>query len=195
MNLVDSVSKVRIYCDERAFRSDEFGRERYLEIEPRHDQLFQRALELKLASALVFRERRASRGRGTDPSLRESCSVVAERPSWWPANRVEKGRGDLLMLPLATLGWSWQEILGRAKPTEKQVSLWHDDPALVFSPSSGSYLCRTASTGHEGRVFYFAYPREAAWQNELERLGLSLFGSGESAYRLLVPVPGQLAGT
>jgi hypothetical protein len=190
------LASVRIYCDEDAHLRDEFGKHQGSELKPVHDHLFQRAIDLKLASALVFIDWR----RAPPQPFREKCQTALERPAWWPATRTHERRQSVLMLPLSPLaaapfGKNWQNIRAAAAPSPKWPNLWEQDPALIFSPAPKVFFCRTASVGHEGLVYYFVYgAREQEWESELVKCGLSLGRGGEEGYRLLVPEPGACAG-
>jgi hypothetical protein len=175
---------VRIYGDWGAFRSDH-GKPQYLDVKQIHEMLFQYALSHRMATGLALTEP----NRHLPNALREKCTVVAERPLWWAANRTRKARKDLLLLSTEEY-LDWSEIVD----TVGRQVLWHEDPALVFSPEPGRFLCRTDSVGHEGHIFYFVYRGEAEWRDLVEGSGCVFFGDGASAYERLVPEPGKLGG-
>ena len=184
------IAGVEIYWDADAFQSDG-TRSCYLEVKTCHDELFQTAIDLRLATEVVVMERRVRPLK----ALREISSVAAERPSWWPANDQLKSRSNLLLVHLDNVGRKWMDLRARAEVTGKRVHLWHDDPALVQRLSGSSLrLCRTASVGHEGYVYYFVYPREREWAAAVSSQGFELFGTGLNAYRQLILEPGAIAG-
>ena len=188
-SLLARISRVRIYCDTDAGLRDQFGRVQHCELKPMHDQLFQMAIDLKLATMLVVLECVKPRKK-----LRERCTVLLERPRWWPAMRGPKNRSDLLVAPLDSFNRNWGRVRQVAESNPKQGEFWQDDPALAFELSPGVFLCRAASVGHEGIVYYFVYEKELRWEEAIQRSSLRPFGEGESAYRRLVPDPGLLGG-
>jgi hypothetical protein len=184
-----ALSSVRIYWDSDALAVDQFGKNEGFELKALHDQLFQTALDSKLATALVFMD-----WKRPWKDLASAITVAAERPRWWPCGRSRKNRQDLLQVPVQAFGKSWQRVRADAESKPKRAAFWHDDPALVFSTESGALLCRTASVGHEGQVFYFVYAKERAWEDAILGSSLPLFGQGEQAYRKVIVEPGKIAG-
>ena len=187
------VAKVRIFWDEQAFRV-EGGHPKYLDVKACHDELFQSAIDLRLATGVLVMQREKKPLKG----LAAISSVFQERPKWWPANQTAKGRGDLLFVPLPSVHGQWAELRRRAELTgsdgadlnKPRTTLWHDDPALVHKQrDSKLLLCRTACVGHEGHVFYFVYPEEQAWQARVASHGFELWGEGRQAYESLVKGP------
>jgi hypothetical protein len=193
--LAELLAGVRVYTDDHCLVSDEFGRLRAgVQFKDSHDVLFQTAIKLKLATLLTVMD-----WQRPDP-FRRACRVQIAKPAWWPANEGLQNRRDLLALPLApaaeaTLGKDWRAIRGHAEHDSKRTTLWHDDPALSFSPARGVWLGRAASVGHEGLVHYFVYgPKEQQWVEALEAAGLKVCAQGEAAYRWHFKVPGLLGG-
>ena len=183
-NLLTGVS---IYADNDAFVRDEFGRTKYLEMKPLHDELYQTAIDLKLATCLVIMQRRRPL-----PALRNTFTVAFERPRWHPAN-LSPSRSPLLVAPVTTFARDWLGLRQSAERPPKIGPLWHDDPALFFEPAAGTFMCRTACTGHEGEVIYFAYPKEREWLQALARSSLLQIGHGEAAYCSFIPRAGSFA--
>ena len=188
-----SIARVQIFWDEQAFVL-EGGHPKYLAVKPCHDELFQAAMDLWLASGVLVMERAPKPLLG----LEEISSIFAERPTWWPANQTAQSRSDLRYVPLDAFERNWTKLRERAEHrgkdgkalTKPRTTLWHDDPALVQKQrGSKDLLCRTASVGHEGHVFYFVYPGEDAWQAAVCKHGFELFGSGEDVYRSLIAGP------
>jgi hypothetical protein len=186
---------VCVYTDDDAFVRDELRRlQGNVKLKGVHDELFQLAIKLKLASLLTVMDWQRP------DAFRAACRVEVSRPAWWPANQGSGNRRDLLALPLAPtaearLGKDWRVIRGHAENDRKRATLWHDDPALSFSPGHGVWLGWAASVGHEGLVHYFVYgSKEQQWADALETAGLQICARGESAYRDYFKVPGQLAG-
>jgi len=189
------LASVRVYTDDDAFERDQFGRPLgNVRLKRTHDELFQIAIKLKLATLLTVMD-----WQRPDP-FRSACRVAIKRPAWWPANEGSQNRRDLLALPLApsaeaALGKDWLAIRGHAEHGRKKTTLWHDDPSLCFSPAHDVWLGRTASVGHEGFVHYFVYgSKEQQWAGALETAGLKVSAQGESAYRWYFKVPGRLGG-
>jgi hypothetical protein len=154
-------------------------------MKPIHDELYQTAISLKVASALVVMQRRRP-----SPDLQTIFTVARQRPKWHPAT-PSPSKLDLLIAPVAAFGRSWAGLRVAAEKSPKSFSLWHDDPALIFEPMPGVFMCRTACIGHEGEVSYFAYRKEREWQTALERCSIPLVGEGEVAYRRSIPTPGK----
>jgi hypothetical protein len=185
--LLKRVRAVQIFADESAFRV-EHGRSQYLNVKECHDDLFQLALDLYLATYVVFLK----------GGLRNDIvphTVVLEHPLWWAANRAYKNRDSLIRASLKPFDRDWRSFRATAEKVLKGASLWHQDPAL-FEKQHGtsSYLCRTCSIGHEGQLYYFVYPYETEWRDAVMSQGFKLFGVGESAYRELIPDIGQVGG-
>jgi hypothetical protein len=185
---------VRVYADEDAFQRDERGRsETDFRLKAIHDDLFQAAIDLKLATLLSVLDWKRPAG------FRTACGLEVERASWWPGNVNASNKRDLLTLLLApnseaVLGKAWLTIRGIAEQ-DHRTTLWHDDPALAFAAAPGIWLGRAACVGHEGLVYYFAYgQRERDWEGALQRAGLKVLARGETAYRQYFQVPGCLGG-
>jgi hypothetical protein len=188
MSTINSLlAGVSIYADNDAFVRDQFGRSQYLQVKPVHDELYQKAIDLKLASSLVVMRRRRPL-----PSLEAVFTVAVERPKWHPAN-VSPSRSALLIAPVTAFARNWVGLRQAVEQPAKVGALWHDDPALFFEPTPGTFMCRTACTGHEGEVLYLAYHKEQTWLAALLGASLRLIGQGEAAYRSLVPKPGAFA--
>lgn len=189
------VTNVAIYADWESFERDRFGKLQGGQLKPVHDELFQRAISLKLATHLVMINL-AKRS----PGFAEKCSVAVKRPLWWPARTSEPSRKELLIAPLRTFDNSWMNLRAaaeaptKAKSNRPGASIWSDDPALVFTIPGNQFLCRIATVSHEGHVFYFVYPKEREWEAALAPLKLDLFGKGRSAYERLLKVPGAIGG-
>jgi hypothetical protein len=185
---------VRVYVDEDAFQRDERGRpQASFQLKAIHDDLFQAAIDLKLTTLLSVIDWKRPVG------FRTACRLEVERASWWPGNVNASNKRDLLTLPLApnseaVLGKAWLTIRGIAEQ-DHRTTLWHDDPALAFAAAPRIWLGRTACVGHEGIVCYFAYgQRERDWEDALQRAGLKVLATGETAYRHYFQVPGCLGG-
>jgi hypothetical protein len=187
------IRSVRVYADENAFLRDERGRPHSnFQLKTVHDELFQAAIKLKLASRLCILDWKRPAG------FRNACRVEVERASWWPANVNAKNKRGLLGLALApaseaALGNAWLPIRALAEEGHR-ATLWHDDPALGFSPSPGIWLGRTACTGHEGLAYYFVYGRERSWEEAVEGAGLAVCARGEEAYHRHFGIAGRLGG-
>jgi len=181
------LASVRVYSDADAFRRDEFGRREHLEMKPLHDELYQMAISLKLATALVVMQRRRQ-----SSVLQATFTLARKRPRWHPAN-PSPSKNDLLIAPVTAFARSWVGLRLSVEKSPKDFSLWHDDPALVFEPVPGVFMCRTACVGHEGEVLYFAYRKEREWQAALERYAIPLIGEGDGSYRKRIPTPGKFA--
>ena len=181
--LKKQISGVRIYWDQSSFRT-EYGRRKYLHMKPCHDKLYQRAIDLYLAKVVLVMERDIRPLAG----LEDISGTLVERATWWPANETEKATSNLLYVPLYRVNRDWLNLRHEVERGPKDETLWHDDPALVDKVGSSSLLlCRTASIGHEGCVFYFVYPHEDEWEDAVRQHAFDFFGSGEKAYRSLVP--------
>ena len=180
------VTSVQVYADPDAFRRDQFQRSEYFKMKPVHDELFQLAISLKLATSILLTRRRGM------ASLPEGFTMGRARPKWYPANR-SPSKLDLLIAPVTAFQQSWAGLRASVERRPKDAPLWSDDPALVFECSPGVFMCRTACVGHEGEVLYFVYRNEATWQQAVERSGSRLLGKGEECYRKWVPVPGKYA--
>lgn len=187
MNLSELLSRVRIFASYDAGEADDRGKP-ISGAKPMFDNLYQRALDLRLADAVVLLST------GCPQELLSRSEVVSERAKWYPANRVSKLKGSLIQLPAREFGMSWSRLRLLAEPPSRKGSIWSNDPALIFETSPRVKLCRTACVGHEGHVFFFVYAKEREWEKTLAEAHLSLFGSGEDAYRRLVPEPGAVAG-
>lgn len=182
------LSSVKIYWDSAAREIDP-GTHRPQGMKSVHDGLHQAAIDLKLANAVVYISREKP------DRLEERSHLVAKRPGWHPANRTIKMRRDLMWIDVAGFGRSWLQLRLLAESPTTTRGVWERDPALIFEPSPKVFYCRSASVGHEGHVFYFVYAREPIWESRLTSTGLALFGSGEAAYRRLIPEPGAIAGS
>lgn len=190
----DLISTVRVYADEDAFRRDHRGRPpATFEFKSRHDELIQFAITKRLATLLTLVDwQRPDR-------FRSACRVGTSRPSWRPANASAANKRDLLTAALApaaeaVLGRDWLAIRALAEQGGR-AALWHDDPALAFSPAPGTWLGRTACVGHEGFAYYFVYGTcEIEWENALQAAGMKVCGSGAAAYAEHYQIVGELAG-
>lgn len=191
--VTELIRTVRVYADENAFMRDERGRPPgNFQLKSVHDELFQAAIDLKLASLLCVLDWKRPTG------FRAAFRVEVERASWWPGNVNPQSKRDLLGLALAPaseapLGKTWLTIRALAEEAQR-TTLWHDDPALSFSPVPGIWLGRSACTGHEGLAYYFAYGREREWEQALERAGLTVCATGEEEYHRHFSVAGRLGG-
>lgn len=182
------LGSVKIYWDSAAREVDP-GTHRPHGIKSVHDSLHQMAIDLNLARAVVYISPQKP------DRLQERSQLLAKRPVWYPANRTIKMRRDLMWIDVGGFDKSWLQLKLLAEPPTVGISIWERDPALILEPNPGVFYCRSASVGHEGHVFYFVYARESTWEARLTSTGLALFGSGEAAYRRLVPEPGAIAGS
>lgn len=190
----DLIRNVRVYADENAFDRDDRNRPAAnFQLKAAHDQLFQVAIDLKLAGRLCVLDWKRP------PQFRAAFGLDVKRPSWWPANTNPNNKRDLIGVPLApaseaALGRKWLEIRALAE-TGDRSALWHDDPALATALSPGVWLGRTACIGHEGLIYYFVYGgREREWEDALAGAGLKICAEGAAAYRHYFAVPGRLGG-
>jgi hypothetical protein len=182
------IANVRIYGSMHA-HDVEPGTHKTLGIKNRYDLLCQKALNLRLATAVVFVDWDCPK------ELAGLAEKTAPRPSWYPANAVTKPKRDLLQLSARAFGRSWLQLRILAEPPKKRGTFWDNDPALIFELSAGAALIRTASVGHEGYVYFLAYPKEQEWERLLLADGeLKLIGTGEDAYRRLAYEPGKIFG-
>ena len=181
------IAGVQVYADADAFRRADFGRPLYVEMNPLHDDLYQRAIDLRLANALIVMQRKPPL-----PGLRGIFEVAVERPKWHPAN-LSPSRNNLLIAPVAAFQRNWLSLRLAAETPPKSGQLWHDDPALIFEPSPGVFMCRTACIGHEGQVLYFAYRNEREWLTTLARSSLPQIGAGDASYLTYLPKAGVFA--
>ena len=113
--LKDLLAGVRVFADADAFRRDEFGRTEYLQMKPIHDELYQVAISLKLASALVVMQRRHPL-----PELRERFKISKARPGWHPAN-PSPSKHDLLIAPIAAFDRNWLGLRQLAESSPKSA--------------------------------------------------------------------------
>lgn len=186
-NVKSLLRDVRVYASYAALKPAE-GDSRIFEIDRLYDELYQRALGLKLASAVSFLDT------GCPQELLELSTVVKMAPKWYPANRVLKRKVRLVQIRSSAFGNSWVRLRLLAEAPKSSNNLWDNDPALTFDVAQGATLCRSACIAHEGHVFFFVYSKERAWENALRDASLTLIGEGEAAYRQLVPEPGKIAG-
>src|SRR5687768_8743627 len=103
MNPTELVSTVRIYWDANSFALDGFGKSQGCELKPYHDDLFQKAMDWKLATHLVFMD-----WKRPFKDLEEKVTIAVERPGWWPVAQSSKNRRDLLQIPVQAFGKSWR---------------------------------------------------------------------------------------
>lgn len=177
---------VRIYCDDNAKSRD---RSHGWDLEPCHDELYQTALDLFLATYVVLIQEYYMNADGLPHT------VVQNQPLWWAANRAYKSRKRLISVSLNHFDRDWRAFRTAAERELRRDPLWEQDPALFEKQRDADYyLCRACCIGHEGFVYYFVYPYEDEWEQALTAHGFELFGTGESAYRDLVPEPGKVGG-
>src|SRR4051812_36606302 len=115
------VASVRIYADTHASERDQFGRLTG-RITAVHDRLYQKAIDLKLASMFVVQKVRPG-----PPEFVSRLRTVVARPRWWPANETLRNRGDLLGGELSAFERSWRVIREVAENSQHPSELWRSD--------------------------------------------------------------------
>lgn len=178
---------VRIYSDYDAFQSRD--RSQGWDLKPCHDELYQIALDLYLATYVVLVQSHRKNADGLPHT------VMQDRPLWWPGTRTDKSRDRLISVSLNHFGRNWLTFRTAAERELQSSPLWLRDPAL-FEKQRGAdyYLCRACCVGHEGYVYYFVYPYEDEWEQALISHGLEHSWTGEEEYRDLIPEPGKVGG-